>query len=284
MARKKRRFDTPATPQEADTNAPKERYEDAFQQKVGKSIEDASKAFEGQWKNILYGLGALIVLGLIVWIIYSWSGRSNSQANTALGKAIVISQSAVTDQSPPAGSTERTFKTQRERAEAAIREFQAVVDTYGGDAGEMAKFFIAVNRLTIDRAAGIQELEALSKSSGAVGSQAKFALAQAKASEGKYDEAVALYKELSASNNAVVAKETVDVELADLYEKQDKKADAVNVLFELVKTASEAKDAEGKPVPLNATAQKAKTKLTELDPEKAKEIPEQPASTASFGM
>lgn len=283
MARKKRHFDTPATPQGTESTEPKERYEDAFQQKMGKSIADAGKIFEGQGKNILYGLGALLVLGLIAWIILSWTGRSEAQAQTALGKAIVTSQSAVTDQSPPAGSTERVFKTQRERAEASIAEFQTVAQTYGGAVGEKAKYFIATNRLTIDRAAGIQELEALAKSSDVVGNQAKFALAQAKAAEGKYDEAVNLYKELAAAKDAVIAKETVDFELAGIYEKQDKKADAVNVLFELVKTATDAKDPEGKPVPLNSTAQKAKTKLTELDPEKAKEIPEQPAASP-FGM
>lgn len=285
MARKKRRFDTTEAPQTTENNAPKERYEDAFQQKLGNTFEDIGRKFEGQGKNILYGLGALLVLGVIVWIIFSWSARSEAQAQTALGKAIVTSQTTVTDQALPAGSTERVFKTQRERAEVAIPEFQSVVDTYGGDAGEKAKFFIAVNRMTIDRAAGMQELEALSKSSDVVGSQAKFALAQAKEAEGKFDEAVNLYKELAASNNKIIAKETIDFELASIYEKQDKKADAVNVLFELVKTATDAKDTEGKPVPLNSTAQKAKTKLAELDPVKAKEIPEQAPSGASpFGF
>ena len=50
--------------------------------------------------------------------------------------------------------------------------------------------------------------------------------------------------------------------------------EAVEVLFNLVKAASEKKDLEGKPAILSPSAQAAKEKLKELDPEKAKEIPE----------
>ena len=161
-----------------------------------------------------------------------------------------------------------------ERSEAAIAEFQAVADKFGGPVGEKAKYFAATNRLLIDRPAGIQELESLSTTSGDVGTLSKFALAQARAADGRADEAIALYQELANSSNPVVAKETVQFELAKLYEKQGRKDDAVDTLFTLVKAASEAKDLEGKSVALTATAQEAKDKLKALDPEKAKEVPE----------
>jgi len=285
MTRKKRRFDAPVAAEPAADTAAKPRYQDPFQQKVGRSIEEAGKLLEGKGRNILYGLAAIVVLALIVGIVMTWSGRSNAQAQTALGKAIVTSQSAVTDQAPPAGSTERTFKTQRERAEAAIAEFEMVRNTYGGSVGEKAKYFIAVNRLTLDRQAGIAELEALAKTGGEVGSLSKFALAQAKATDGVFDQAASLYQELAASSDPIVAKETINFELAKIYEKQGKKAEAVTALFDLVKAATEAKDRDGKAVPLSSTAQNAKTKLQELDAEKAKELPEPPPAAGSpFGL
>jgi tetratricopeptide (TPR) repeat protein len=278
MARKKRRLEpvaTTTTPQqEAQAKA---RYRDPFQETVGKRIEDAGKVFEGQGRNILYGLGALLVLGIVAWLIYSWSGSSSAKAQTALGKAIETSQAQIIE-TPPAGSTQKTFKTEAERAEAAIAEFQAVADNYGGSVGEKAKYFVAVNRLKLDRPAGIAALQELSGNSGEVGSLAKFALAQARAADGQMDEAANLYSELAKSSDPVIAKETIQFELASVYEKQGKKAEAVEVLFDLVKTASEAKDMEGKAVPLTSTGLKAKDKLTELDPEKAKELP-QPEAT-----
>jgi hypothetical protein len=272
MARKKRRVEPVAVP----TNEPKDkpRYQDPIQQRLAPKIEEAGKKLEGQGRNILYGLGALVVLGIIVWIIYAWSGRSNAASQTALGKAIEISQRRVTDQPVQAGSTEQTFKTERERAEAAVAEFDMVAEKHGGDVGEKAKYFAASNRLGLDRPAAIASLEELSKSSGEVGKLAKFTLAQTRVEDGKTDEAIALYQELSAMSDPIVSKETINFEIAKLYETQGKKAEAVDLLFNMVKTASELKDQEGKSVPLSPTAQKAKDKLKELDPEKAKEIPE----------
>ena len=283
MARKKRRFDQ--APQAAPQPKESVRYEDPFQKAVGKRIEDSAGIFEGQGRNILYGIAAAVVLGLVIWIVYSWSGRTNAEAQTALGKAIETSQAPITE-TPPAGTTQRSYKTMRERSEAAITEFQGVADKFGGSVGEKAKYLAATNRLLIDRPAGIQELEALSTVGGEVGSLAKFALAQTRAVDGRTDEAIALYQELANSTTPVVAKDTIQFELARLYEKQGRKEDAVDTLFILVKTASEAKDLEGKAVPLTATAQAAKEKLKELDPEKAKEIPEPISDTPggiSFG-
>ena len=273
MARKRRTFDQVPLPTPASAKTAV-KYEDPFQKAVGKRVEDAAGIFEGQGRNILYGIAAAVVLGLVIWIIYSWSGRTSSEAQTALGKAIETSQAAISETPPVAGSNQKTFKTILERSEAAIGEFQGVADKFGGPAGEKAKYFIAVNRLFIDRAAGTQELESLASGSGEVGKLAKFALAQVKADDGKTDEAIKLYQELAADSDPVVAKETVQFELAKQYEKAGRKDDAVNVLFDLVKNASEAKDLEGKAVTLTQTAQSAKDKLKALDPEKAKEIPE----------
>jgi tetratricopeptide (TPR) repeat protein len=280
MARKKRRVE----PVAVATNEPKEkpRYQDQFQQRVGTKVEDAGKKLEGHGRNILYGLGALAVLGLIIWIIYAWSGRSNAAAQSALGKAIEISQTRVSADPVPAGSTEKTFKTERERAEAAIAEFEKVAQNHGGDVGEKARYFAAVNRLPVDRAAGIASLEELAKASDEVGKLSKFALAQTRAEDNRPDEALALYQELVAMSDPIVSKETINFEIAELYEKQGKKTEAADLLFNLVKAASEAKDADGKAVPLTPTAQNAKEKLKELDPERAKQIPE-PAPEPPLG-
>jgi tetratricopeptide (TPR) repeat protein len=272
MARKKRSIAPVAVA--APDSKEKPRYQDQFQQRVGGTIEDAGKKLEGHGRNILYGLGALIVVALVAWWIYSWSGRSSAEAQTALGKAIEISQRRVTDTPVQAGSTEKVFKTERERAEAAVAEFQAVADKFGGAIGEKAKYFAAVNKIFIDRPAAIGELEGLSKTSGDVGKLAKFALAQTRVDDGKNDEAVSLYQELAGMSDPIVSKETINFELASLYEKQGDKQKAVDLLFSLVKAASEVKDQDGKAVPLSPTAQNAKKKLEELDPAKAKEIPE----------
>lgn len=273
MSSKKRRFEQL---QAAAANAPAEskRYVDPFQQQVVPKIEEVGKKLEGKGRTILYGIGAAIVVILLVFFVMRWSRNSGGEAQRALGKAIETSQSRVTDIPPVAGSTEKTFKTEKERAEAAIAEFQAVADKFGGAVGEKAKYFIAVNRLTLDRAAGVTELEAMASTSSEVGKLAKFAVAQAKADDNKLDEAVAIYRELIALSDPVIAKETLNFNLAKLLEKQDKKTEAADIYFQIAKDASEAKDLDGKAVPLTSTATEAKDKLKTLDPERAKQIPE----------
>jgi len=271
MARKKRQI-----PEQFKAPVREEKnkvvYQDEFQTGVTQKVEDFSRQFEGKGKNVLYALAAVAVLGVLIGIFYIYNRRSNNASQTALGKAIEISQRKVSDAPVPAGSTEQVFKTERERADASIREFQAVVDKFGNPVEDKAKYFIAVNRLVVDRPAAVQELEGLSKTSGEVGTLSKFALAQAKNDDGKLDEAAALYEELAKLDNSILAKDTINFELAKIYEKQGKTDEAADLYFNIAKPASEAKDLDDKPIPMSTTAREAKEKLEALNPEKAKEI------------
>ncbi len=281
MARKRRIIEQPVIA--ADQTTERVSYQDAFQSTMNKRIEESSKIVEGKGKTLLYALAALAALAVLIGIIYTYNRRANATAQTALGKAIETSQRQVTDQPQPAGSTEKTFKTEKERAEASVAEFQTVADQFGGAVGAKAKYFAAVNRLTLDRPQAITDLESLSKSGDEVGKMSKFALAQTKSADGKLDEAAALYQELAAMDNPIIAKDTINFDLAGIYEKQGKKDDAANLYFNIAKTAAEAKDADGKAITLSQTARDAKEKLTAINPDKAKEIPE-PAPVAPGGM
>ncbi len=272
MARKKRSIVTTVAPTaDAKTNV---RYQDSFQQNVGKKFEEVGKKLEGSTRTLLYGLGALLVLAAVIGVFFIWNARTNAAAQAALAKAIETSEAQISNNPVPIGSTTKQFKTAKERSQAAIPEFEAVVEQFSGAIADKAKFFIAVNQLNLDRAVGIQQLEALTNTGGEVGPMAKFALAQTRAEDGRDDDAVNLYKELAASSDQTIPKDTINFEIAKIYEKQGKKQEAVDLLFSIVKPASEAKDLEGKPAPLGASAQAAKDKLKLLDPEKAKEIPE----------
>ena len=280
MSRKKRRFEQ----LEAAASKPKEKvnYRDPFQEKVGTRVEELGKRFEGQGRNILYAVGALAVIAILIGIFYLWSSRSNAAGQAALGKAIETSQATVSASAPPPGSTQKTFKTERERAEAAINEFQDVANKYGGAIGEKARYFIAANKLVIDRPAAIEDLRGLAAADTPAGKLSKYALAQALASDGRSDEAIPLLQQLAADSDPVVAKDTVNFSLAQVYEKQGKNQEAADIYFNIAKAASEAKDQDGKPVPMTETARDAKTKLEKLDPERAKQITE-PEPESPFG-
>ena len=280
MARKKRRFEQ----LEAAAAAPQEKkiYVNPLQKHVDERLEEVSKKLEGKGRTVLYGVAAVIVLLLVVMLFMRSNSRSGGAAQTALGKAIETSQAQISETGTPVGATQKTYKTEKERADAAIAEFQAVADKFGGAIGDKARYFIAVNRLTVDRPAAIAELEGLSSGSSDTAKLAKFALAQTRVNDNRPDDAAALYQELAAMSDSIVAKDTINYELALIYEKQGNKQEAANIYFEIAKAASEAKDIDGKPVRLTGTATNAKNKIKDLDPVKAKEIPE-PSPDSPFG-
>ncbi|HEV7699103.1 MAG TPA: hypothetical protein VGO43_02640 [Pyrinomonadaceae bacterium] len=280
MARKKRRFEQ----LEAAASAPQEKktYVDPFQQQVVPRLEQAGKKLEGKGKTILYGIAAIVVLIIIAALVMRWNSRSGGAAQAALGKAIETSQAQVTDAPQPATSTQKTYKTEKERAETAIAQFQNVVDQYGGAAADKARYFIATNKLFVDRQAAIQELEGIANGSSDTAKLAKFALAQTRVDDNRLDDAATLYQELASMSDPVVAKDTINFNLAKVYEKQGKKQEAADIYFNIAKTAAEAKDMDGKPVRMSQNANDAKDKVKELAPDKAKEIPE-PEPASPFG-
>jgi tetratricopeptide (TPR) repeat protein len=283
MAQKKRRFEqlqaaaaAPAATQDSRV------YTNPVQKQVSEKLDDMGKSFEGKGRTILYGLAGLVVLIILIMLFLNWNRKASAEGQNALGKAIETSQARISETGTPAGSTAKTFKTEKERAETAIGEFESVANKFGGDIAEKARYFIAVNKLEVDRPAGVQELEGIAAKSGDVGKMAKFALAQARVNDNRLDEAVTLFQELAKMDDPIVAKDTINFELAKVYEKQGKKTEAADIYFNIAKAAADAKDSEGKAITPSQTATEAKEKLADLDPERAKQIPE-PAPASPFG-
>jgi tetratricopeptide (TPR) repeat protein len=228
---------------------------------------------EGRGRTILYGLGGLILAGILVIVFIKWSNRKTDEARQALGRAITISTSEIAP-APIPGSTEPTFATELERAQRAIEEFEKVAAKYGEPYKSEARFFIASNRLTVDRAKGITELTELSNSSvPEVAALAKFALAQTKESDGKLDEAAQLYSDLAKQNSLSVTADTANLHLAKVYKKLGKKKEASEVLFNLVDASRKAKDQDNKPLPVSGAAREAATELQKLDPDRYSQLP-----------
>lgn len=236
-------------------------------------LKDIGKKFEGKGRAIIYGIvGVAVVVALAIFLL-NRSDKKAQEASNALGKAIEISQAQVTA-SPIPNSTDVTYPNEKERAQKAIEAFDKVINNYGDPYRENARYLKATQLLILDRAKGTAELEALTKSNDTkIAVLSKLALAQAKEAENQLEPAAAIYKELADSNNGVIPVETAKVYLAGVYEKQGKKQEAAEILFNIVKAAREAKDAEGKPAEQSSAARDAATKLQKLDPVRYEQLP-----------
>lgn len=235
---------------------------------------------EGRGRTILYGLAGLAVAALIVVLFVKWSNRKSDEAQQALGRAITISKASVLA-APVAGSTEPSFSSEQERAQTAIAEFEKVAAKYGDPYKSESLYFIAANRLVLDRPKGISELTALTNSSvEEVATLSKFALAQANESDGKLDEAAKFYADLAKQNSPTVTTETANLRLAKVYAKQGKKKEASDLLFNIVDASRKAKGSDNQPLPVSAAAREAGEELQKLDPDRHAQLPPETPSLA----
>ena len=258
----------------------RELQHDRFRDTTMSFLDRLGNLLEGRGRTILYGLGGIILASLLVIIFVKWNNRKNDEARQALGRAITITTTAVSS-NPLPGSTEVTFPTEKDRAEKAIAEFEKVAAKYGEPYKSESRYFIASNRLVVDRQKGITELTELSNgSSGEVAALSKFALAQAYESDGKLDDAARLYSELVRLNSPTVTAETANLRIAKVYEKQGKKKEAADVLFNVVDAARKAKGSDNQSLPQSAAAREAATELQKLDPDRYAQLPPEIPSLA----
>jgi hypothetical protein len=252
---------------------------DRFRDTTLNTFDKIGDKLEGKGRAILYGIGAVLLLAILLSAFSWWRGRKNDEARRALGRAIEIAEAPVTP-SPSPGIKTPTFPTETARAQMAVEEFQKVANKYSDPYNEIARYFIATNLLTIDRAKGISQLEGLSRSGdNKVAALSKFALAQAKEADAQYDAAAALYSDLAKQNNEFITGETANLRLASVYQKLDKKKEAADIFFNIVDAARKAKDQDGKPAPQSAAAREAAQQLEKLDPARFAQLPPEPTAS-----
>jgi len=251
----------------------RELQHDRFRDTTMSFFDRLGDLLEGRGRTILYVLAGIIVAGLLTIFLVKWSNKKSNEARAALGRAITISRAQVST-TPIPNSTELTFSTDKERAQRAIDEFEKVAAKYGDPYNSESRYFIASNRLVVDRQKGISELAELQNSKiGEVAALSKFALAQAYESDDKYDDAAKLYTELAKLNSPTVTAESANLRLAKVYEKQGKKKEASDLLFNIVDASRKAKGSDNLPLPQSSAAREASDELQKLDPERYAQLP-----------
>jgi TolA-binding protein len=137
---------------------------------------------------------------------------------------------------PPPGSD--SYASIEERATAARKQFQAIVDKYPHTkTAEMARYFVGLASVQLgDNAAAERNLQATAGSSNKeLAALGKFALASVYRAEKKDPQAIDLYKQLADKPSITVSKVTAQLELAALYEGQHKMDEAKKIYDQVQK-------------------------------------------------
>jgi hypothetical protein len=229
----------------------------------------------GRGRQVLYVLVAVIAVAAIGYGVYRWRHKHTEEAQQAMGRAIAIASAEIT-QTTPTNSKDPFFSTEQERAQRTIDAFQQIAAKYGDPYRTEARYFIARSLLVTDHDKGITELQSLSSGSGEVALLSKFVLAQAKEADNKLDEAATLYTEIARANATIVPPDSANLRLAMVYDKQGKKKEAADLLFNIISANRNAKDKDGKPIPESAASRAASQKLRSIDPARHAQLPTPP--------
>lgn len=235
----------------------------------------------GRRQQILYGLIAVVVIAIGIYAFVRWRHKHAEEAQAAMGRAIAINAADIAP-APPPGSKDPVFSSQQERSERAIHEFEKIAAKYGEPYRTEARYFIATNELVTDRLKAEKDLQDLAQGSGDTAILARFALAQAKESDGNLAEAARLYNEIAQANSPIVTTNSANLRLAIVYSKQGKKKEAADILFNMVDASRKARDKDGKPVPESSASREAAQELLKIDPTRHGQLPPPPSPLSLF--
>lgn len=180
---------------------------------------------------------AVIVIGAAVIGGYFYLSAQDEKASFDLSQAVRTMETPLR----PAGTPEQpdfpSFTSSKERAQAAQKQFQAIVDKYPHTrTADMARYFVGVSAANLNENAAAERdfKEVVSNGNRQLAAVAKSALASLYGQTNRMKEAVALYQELISKPTDSVSKVSAQLQLADLYKSSNQPLDAKRI-YEQVK-------------------------------------------------
>jgi tetratricopeptide (TPR) repeat protein len=196
-----------------------------------------AEAIEHRQSIVRTAIGAGVILAVI---LVSWWIREsrNGKASVALGKAIESYSAPLRPAGTPPDPEALSFANEAERASAAHALFEQVANQYGlTRSGQAARYLAALTAIDMgDPKGGEAELKQVADfRNRELASQAKLTLANFYRNTGRQPEALKLYQELADHPTALVAKPTVEIQMAALYQSMNQPAEATKIYSQLLK-------------------------------------------------
>ena len=188
---------------------------------------------------------AVIVIGAIAFGGWYYVNSQDEKASAEFSTAVRTWETPLRPAGVPPQPGTDSFASAQERATAARKQFQAIVDKYPRThTADMARYFVGLASAQLgDNAAAERSLQEAARSSNAdLAALGKFALASVYRAENKDAQAIELYKQLMDKPTLVVSKATAQLELASFYESRQK-PDEAKKIYEQVQKENPATDA-----------------------------------------
>jgi tetratricopeptide (TPR) repeat protein len=180
----------------------------------------------------------VIVIGAIAFGGWYYLNSQDEKASAEFSTAVRTWETRLRPAGVPPQPGTDSFASAQERATAARKQFQAIVDKYPRThTADMARYFVGLASAQLgDNAAAERSLQEAARSSNAdLAALGKFALASVYRAENKDAQAIDLYKQLMDKPTLVVSKATAQLELASFYESRQKPDEAKKIYAQVQK-------------------------------------------------
>lgn len=194
----------------------------------------------------------LVTGGLIAALIAAAVGsgwfyldRQNQRASSELTRAVRTLDAPIQPAGTPPGPDSAGFVSARERALAASRQLEAIVNQYPHThTADVARYLLGTTSIDLgDKASAERQLKAAASGGPSdLAALATFALANLYASENRTQNASSLYQQLIRRPTLTVSKATAQLALAQLYENTQQPLEAKRI-YEQIRKDNPAGDA-----------------------------------------
>ena len=219
--------------------------QDAFSRvTIGAAEKTAHWSVEHRNTLMIGGIAVVVIAAAVLGGWYYLSAQ-DEKASFDLAVAVRTVDTPLRAAGAPADPESTSFVSSKERAEAAKKQFQAIVDKYPHTrTADMARYFLGVTSEDAgDHAAAEKYFKTVASTGNKeLASVAKLALATIYGNTNRSKDAVPLYQELINQPTASVGKVTAQLQLAELYQATNQPLDAKR-LYEQVKKDNSGVDA-----------------------------------------
>jgi TolA-binding protein len=207
------------------------------QNEFGRTVAQARDVVAERQREITTAVVAVVAVLVVVGGYFGFRASRNAKATTLLASALAVAEAPVVPPPPPApGSAPPiqapgTYRTERERAEAALPKLQAAADAYPNtEAGITARFRLAGTLSELGRHAEAEQRyqEVVNKSSSRdiYHYTAQLGIGEARLAQGKAADAVSTFQALATDTNSRLPVDGVLMQLGRAALVAGKKDDA----------------------------------------------------------
>jgi hypothetical protein len=234
------------------------------QNEFERTVAQARDAIAERQRELTTAIVAVVAVLVVAGGFFGWRASRNSKATTLLASALAVAEAPVIAPPPPApGSAPPiqqpgTYRTDRERAEAALPKLQAAADAYPGtEAGITARFRLAATLAELGRNSEAeqryQEVVDKTSSRNIYHYTAQLGVGEVRMAQGKAADAMATFQALATDSNSQLPVDGVLMQLGRAALVAGKKDDASRAFNRVVEE-----------FPQSPYVTEAKEKLTEL--------------------